>query len=114
MRAINDGRPAPIRPKSRVTVGRTTGLTYAQGRAPYKRHRLAAGLRGEGFMSFKVAETRLRQALIPYLSATSLMSRWRAMSPFGNFGPSAMSQLSPLSAPERTWIILKIVDVGCP
>jgi hypothetical protein len=25
-----------------------------------------------------------------------------------------MSQLSPLSAPERTWIILKIVDVGCP
>jgi hypothetical protein len=30
------------------------------------------------------------------------------------FGPSAMSQLSPLSAPERTWIILKIVDVGCP
>jgi len=25
-----------------------------------------------------------------------------------------MSQLSPLSAPERTWIILKIIDVGCP
>jgi hypothetical protein len=31
-----------------------------------------------------------------------------------HFGRSAMSQLSPLSAPERTWIILKIVDVGCP
>ena len=30
------------------------------------------------------------------------------------FGRSAMSQLSLLSAPERTWIILKIVDVGCP
>ena len=35
-------------------------------------------------------------------------------SDIGNFGRSAMSQLSPLSAPERTWIILKIVDVGCP
>jgi uncharacterized protein (DUF2235 family) len=31
-----------------------------------------------------------------------------------HFGRSAMSQLSLLSAPERTWIILKIVDVGCP
>jgi hypothetical protein len=34
--------------------------------------------------------------------------------PSTHFGPSAMSQLSPLSAPERTWIILKIVDVGRP
>jgi hypothetical protein len=25
-----------------------------------------------------------------------------------------MSQLSPLSAPERMWIILKMADVGCP
>jgi hypothetical protein len=31
-----------------------------------------------------------------------------------HFGPSAMSQLSPLSAPERMWIILKMADVGCP
>jgi hypothetical protein len=33
----------------------------------YRRQRLAAGLRGEGFMSFKVAEARLRLALIPLL-----------------------------------------------
>ena len=33
---------------------------------------------------------------------------------WAHFGRSAMSQLSLLSAPERTWIILKIVDVGCP
>jgi hypothetical protein len=33
----------------------------------YRRQRLTAGLRGEGFMSYKVAELRLRRALIPYL-----------------------------------------------
>jgi hypothetical protein len=33
----------------------------------YKRRRLAAGLRGEGFMSYAVAELRLRRALIPLL-----------------------------------------------
>jgi hypothetical protein len=33
----------------------------------YRRHRLAATARGEGFMSFAVAETRLRLALIPLL-----------------------------------------------
>jgi hypothetical protein len=35
-------------------------------------------------------------------------------SDIGNFGRSAMSQLSPLSAPERTWIILKIVESAAP
>jgi hypothetical protein len=33
----------------------------------YKRRRLAAGLRGEGFMSYGNAELRLRRALIPLL-----------------------------------------------
>ncbi len=33
----------------------------------FRRHRLAAMERGEGFMSFKVAELRLRRALIPML-----------------------------------------------
>jgi hypothetical protein len=33
----------------------------------YRRHRLAAMERGEGYMSFKVAELRLRRALIPLL-----------------------------------------------
>ena len=33
----------------------------------YRRRRIAATMRGEGFMSFKVAELRLRQALIPLL-----------------------------------------------
>jgi len=33
----------------------------------YKRHRMAAGLRGEGFMSFATAMARLRAALIPML-----------------------------------------------
>jgi hypothetical protein len=39
---------------------------------------------------------------------------YRAHPRLYHFGRSAMSQLSPLSAPERTWIILKIVDVGRP
>jgi hypothetical protein len=34
----------------------------------YRRHRLAAGLRGEGFMSYANAELRLRRALIPLLT----------------------------------------------
>jgi hypothetical protein len=34
----------------------------------YRRHRLAAIARGEGFMSYGNAELRLRRALIPYLS----------------------------------------------
>jgi hypothetical protein len=33
----------------------------------YRLRRIAAKARGEGFMSFKVAELRLRRALIPYL-----------------------------------------------
>jgi hypothetical protein len=33
----------------------------------YKRRRLAAGLRGEGFMSYANAELRLRKALVPLL-----------------------------------------------
>jgi hypothetical protein len=33
----------------------------------YRRHRLAAAASGAGFMSFKVAEARLRFALIPLL-----------------------------------------------
>jgi hypothetical protein len=33
----------------------------------YRRHRLAATARGEDFMSFAVAEARLRTALIPLL-----------------------------------------------
>jgi hypothetical protein len=33
----------------------------------YRRRRLAAAARGEGFMSFKVAELRLRRSLIPLL-----------------------------------------------
>jgi hypothetical protein len=33
----------------------------------YRRRRLAATARGEGFMSYAVAEARLRKALIPYL-----------------------------------------------
>jgi hypothetical protein len=33
----------------------------------YRRHRLAAMERGEGFMTFKTAEARLRKALIPLL-----------------------------------------------
>jgi hypothetical protein len=33
----------------------------------YKRHRVAAAERGEGFMSFKIAEQRFRRALIPLL-----------------------------------------------
>jgi hypothetical protein len=33
----------------------------------YKRHRMPATARGEGFMSFKIAELRLRRALIPLL-----------------------------------------------
>jgi hypothetical protein len=33
----------------------------------YRRHRLAAMERGEGFMTFKIAEARLRKALIPLL-----------------------------------------------
>ena len=33
----------------------------------YKRRRMAAGLRGEGFMSFKIAMARLKRALIPIL-----------------------------------------------
>jgi hypothetical protein len=33
----------------------------------FKRRRLAAGLRGEGFMSYAVAELRLRRALVPLL-----------------------------------------------
>jgi hypothetical protein len=31
----------------------------------YRRHRLAAADRGEGFMTFKIAEARLRKALTP-------------------------------------------------
>lgn len=33
----------------------------------YRRKRLAAGLRGEGFMSYGNAELRLRRALVPLL-----------------------------------------------
>jgi hypothetical protein len=33
----------------------------------YRRRRIAATLRGEGFMPFKTAELRLRRALIPLL-----------------------------------------------
>jgi hypothetical protein len=33
----------------------------------YKRRRLVATMRGEGFMSYAVAELRLRRALIPLL-----------------------------------------------
>ncbi len=33
----------------------------------YKRRRIAAAANGQGFKSFKVAELRLRQALIPLL-----------------------------------------------
>ena len=33
----------------------------------YRRYRLAAAQRGEGFMTFKTAEARLRKALIPLL-----------------------------------------------
>jgi hypothetical protein len=33
----------------------------------YKRRRMAATARGEGFMAYKVAEAGLRQALIPLL-----------------------------------------------
>jgi hypothetical protein len=34
----------------------------------YRRHRLAAADRGEGLMAFKIAEQRLRRALIPLLT----------------------------------------------
>ena len=33
----------------------------------FKQHRTAATMRGEGFMSYKAAESRLRRALIPML-----------------------------------------------
>jgi hypothetical protein len=33
----------------------------------YRQYRLAAAARGEGFLSFKNAELRLRRALVPYL-----------------------------------------------
>jgi hypothetical protein len=33
----------------------------------YKRRRIAAGLRGEGFMNYQAAEARLRKALVPLL-----------------------------------------------
>ena len=36
-------------------------------RRAYKLRRVAAAARGEGFMSFKTAEARLRQAMIPIL-----------------------------------------------
>jgi hypothetical protein len=45
---------------------RGTGVLKEFTRA-YRRHRLAATARGEGFMSFAVAEARLRLALIPLL-----------------------------------------------
>src|SRR5438445_9699703 len=50
----------------------------------------------------------------PRLSAGILLWLRRSLLLLAHFGRSAMSQLSLLSAPERTWIILKIVDVGCP
>jgi hypothetical protein len=41
----------------------------AEFNTQYKRHRMAAMARGEGFMLYRVAEARLRAALVPYLVA---------------------------------------------
>jgi hypothetical protein len=45
---------------------RGTGVLREFNRA-YKRRRMAATARGEGFMTFKTAEARLRNALVPLL-----------------------------------------------
>jgi hypothetical protein len=37
----------------------------------YRRARLAAALRGEGFMNYRTAELRLRRALIPVLASAN-------------------------------------------
>jgi len=50
----------------------------------------------------------------PILHTRRKLLPTRSRPHMAHFRRSAMSQLSPLSAPERTWIILKIVDVGCP
>jgi hypothetical protein len=46
---------------------RGTGVLKEFNRA-YKRRRMAATARGEGFMTFKTAEARLRNALVPLLT----------------------------------------------
>ena len=45
---------------------RGTGTLKEFNRA-YKQRRMAAMARGEGFMAYKVAEARLRKALVPLL-----------------------------------------------
>jgi hypothetical protein len=45
---------------------RGTGVLREFNRA-YKRRRMAATARGEGFMTFKTAEARFKRALIPLL-----------------------------------------------
>jgi acetylornithine/succinyldiaminopimelate/putrescine aminotransferase len=46
---------------------RGTGMLREFNRA-YRRRRMAATARGEGFMTFKTAEARLRNALVPLLT----------------------------------------------
>ncbi|MFY9954145.1 hypothetical protein [Bradyrhizobium sp.] len=45
---------------------RGTGVLREFNKA-FKRRRMAAMLRGEGFMNYKAAEARLRRALVPLL-----------------------------------------------
>jgi hypothetical protein len=64
--AISKAGAAAQRLDEYLSSARGTGVLKEFNKA-YKRRRIAATMRGDGFMTFKTAMTRLRNALIPLL-----------------------------------------------
>ena len=73
---------------------RGTGVLREFNRA-FKRCRMEAMLRGEGFMNYKTAEARLRKALVPCSRAAATCRRNRCSQKYS--GPDPARALRTLS-----------------